>query len=394
MKHLIAILLAITCAALSPIAKAVIPAPDGGYPGANTAEGQNALLSLTSGTFNSAVGFLALRSNTEGNFNTAIGAGSLFASVGDENTATGAGALLSNTIGEVNTAIGAFALVSNTEGNNNTATGVNALHDNTTGINNTANGRNALFSNNTTSHNTAIGFDALGFNTGGSNNTAVGENALEKNITGSGNTALGAGAGINVLSANNVICVGHPGHNVDNSCYIGNIFGQTVSGGTAVFVDSSGRLGSSTSSRRFKRDIEPMQRASEALFALNPVVFRYKTEIDPQGLLQFGLVAEDVEAVKPDLVVRDHEGKAKSVRYEAVNMMLLNEFLKEHRKNEQQEKTITQLQASAAKEQSIVAQQQEEIKVLAGQLKEQAAQIEKVNAQFQLNTNSLQNVSE
>ena len=137
-----------------------------------------------------------------------------------------------------------------------------------------------------------------------------------------------------------------------------------------------------------------MDGASEALFSLKPVTFRYKKEIDPEGTPQFGLVAEDVQKVNPDLVVRDKEGKPYSVRYDQVNAMLLNEFLKEHRKNEQQEETITQLKFSAAKEQAIAARQQEEIKALAGQLKEQAAQIQRVSAQVQLSKPSPQTVSE
>src|SRR5262249_47255106 len=122
-------------------------------------------------------------------------------------------------------------------------------------------------------------------------------------------------------------------------------FGVTSSGGTAVFINSNGQLGTSTSSRRFKDGIKPIDKASEALFALNPVTFRYKKEIDPTRIQQFGLVAEDVEKVKPDLMVRDKEGKPYTVRYDAVNTMLLNEFLKEHRKNEQQEATFAELRS-------------------------------------------------
>ena len=136
------------------------------------------------------------------------------------------------------------------------------------------------------------------------------------------------------------------GANVSNSCFIGQIFGATSSGGTAVFINSDGKLGTTTSSRRFKDEIKPMERASEAIFALKPVTFRYKKRIDPQGISQFGLVAEEVEAVNPDLVVRDKEGKVNTVRYEAVNAMLLNEFLKEHREVEQQKATIADLRSA------------------------------------------------
>jgi septal ring factor EnvC (AmiA/AmiB activator) len=161
---------------------------------------------------------------------------------------------------------------------------------------------------------------------------------------------MGVGAGSNVITADDVICVGADGANVSNSCYIGQIFGATSSGGTAVFINSDGRLGTTTSSRRFEEEIKPMERASEALFALKPVTFRYKKGIDPQGIPQFGLVAEEVEAVNPDLVVRDGEGKVNTVRYEAVNAMLLNEFLKEHRKVEEFASTVAKQQATIAQQ--------------------------------------------
>jgi len=374
-------LIALFCFGRLPKAEAVVPAPDGGYPGGNTAEGQAALLSLTTGGFNTAVGLLSLRSLTEGSFNTGIGAGTLIASMGSENTATGAGALLSNTIGNYNTANGAFALFSNTQGFAQTAIGDRALFSNTTGdfntavgyqaLNrnidgnaNTANGLSALLNNTTGNGNTSHGYRALVENTTGSGNTAVGASALTANTTGSSNIALGSTAGINVVSASNVICIGAQvsGANVSNSCYIGQIFGVTSSGGTAVFINGSGKLGTTTSSRRFKEEIKPMERASEALFALKPVTFRYKKDLDSARTPQFGLVAEDVEKVDPDLVVRDKEGKPYSVRYEQVNAMLLNEFLKEHRRNEEQQATI--------------ARQQKQIEVLVAGLQKVSAQLE------------------
>src|SRR5438093_896225 len=319
---------------LSLKAHAVSPAPDGGYTGGNTAEGQNALLSLTGGLYNTGIGIFSLLSLTDGRFCTGVGAGTLLANTADENTATGAGALLSNTTGDENTANGAFALFSNTEGNFNTATGVSALNDNTTGSSNTADGFQALLSNTTGSANTANGFGALFSNTTGGGNTASGVNALLLNTTGSANTAYGSGAGANVATASHVICIGDEvgGENVDNSCYIGSIFGQTSSGGTAVFINSDGRLGTATSSQRFKDAIRPMENGSEALLALKPVTFRYKKEIDPQCIPQFGLVAEEVEAVNPDLVIRDKEGNPYTVRYDAVNAMLLNQSPKQHQK--------------------------------------------------------------
>jgi len=321
--------------AISPMAQAVVPAPDGGYPGGNTAEGQAALLSLTTGGFNTAAGWLSLRSTTTGSFNTAVGAGTLSANTADQNTATGTGALLSSTIGFGNTANGAFALLKNTEGESNTAIG-----------------RGALFNNTAGHENTAIGGSALG------------------NNTGNYNTALGFSAGALVSTANNVICIGASvfGADVSNSCYIGSIFGQTSASGAAVYVNSSNKLGTLTSSCRFKDDIKPMERVSEALFALKPVSFHYKKEIDPAGMQQFGLVAEEVEKVNPDLVVRDKEGKPYSVRYDQVNAMLLNEFLKEHRK-------VEQLEANDA-------EQQREIKALVATVNEQASQIQKVSAEI------------
>jgi hypothetical protein len=370
----------IVCLGLLPNAQALNPPPDGGYPGGNTAEGQNALLSLTSGIYNTAVGLFSLTSNMEGKLNTAIGAGALLANTADENTAVGAGALLSDMTGGFNTANGAFALLSNTEGTANTAFGDRTLSENTTGTDNTANG-----------------FEALPRNDTGSSNTANGEFALLNNTSGSNNIALGFAAGQNVTTANNVICIGADGNNVDNACYIGQVFGATSSGGTAVFINSNGRLGTMTSSRRFKDEIKPMERSSEALFALKPVTFHYKKEIDRACTAQFGLVAEEVENVNPDLVVRDKEGKPYSVRYDQVNAMLLNEFLKEHKKVEELESTV-------AKQGAVIAQQQKEFQAtttrheteigeLTARLKEQAAQIQKVNAQIELSKRTPQIVN-
>jgi len=372
----ILITLALLCLGLLPKAQAVIPAPDGSYPGGNTAEGQNALFSLTSGTYNTAVGFLSLRSNTTGNFNTATGAGTLLANTADQNTASGAGALLSNTTGPFNTANGAFALFSNTIGVDNTATGTQALFNNTTGGFNTANGAFALPSNATGDNNTAIGFDALANNT-----------------TGSSNIALGLEAGFHVTTADNVICIGELGENVSNSCYIGQIFGATSSGGTAVFINSDGRLGTTTSSRRFKEEIKPMDQASETLFALKPVTFRYKKGIDPQGIPQFGLVAEDVEAVNPDLVVHDKEGKVNTVRYEAINAMLLSEFLKQHEAFLKEQGKIKEQDRKIQDQETTIAQLRKEMETVLGRLKEHDSEIQKVRDQVKINNVAAQFVS-
>jgi trimeric autotransporter adhesin len=411
---------------LSPAPKAfgVVPAPDGGYPGGNTAEGHLALGSLTTGAYNTALGVFSLLSLTDGNFNTGVGAGTLLANTGDENTATGAGALFSNTTGSSNTANGAFALFSNTEGADNTAVGAAALLNNTTGGDNTAIGQSALLSNEVSFLNTAVGSRALSDNTFGSSNTAIGADALHHNTTGNlntaigqftlssnetgaantaigqaalqnnvghQNTAVGAGAlpnntighdnialgflaGNGVVEASNVICIGAEvsGADVSDSCYIGNIFDVTAVAGSAVFVSSDNKLGTITSSKRFKEEINPMDKASEALLSLKPVTFRYNKEIDPAGRSHFGLVAEDVEKVSPDLVVRDKEGKPYSVRYDQVNAMLLNEFLKAHRKIEEQG--------------TMIAQQQKQIEAL-------AAGLQKVGAQLELNKPAPQTVA-
>ena len=341
--------------------QAVSPPPDGGYPGQNTAEGQSALLHLAGGTYNTALGWASLGFNMTGNFNTAVGAATLLNSTGDNNTATGAGALLSNTTGTQNTADGAFALSSNTGGENNTANGLQALRDNTTGNGNTAIGELALQHNTHGSVNVAVGVASLLSNTTGESNTAVGSGALQ-NATGSNNTAIGDSAGLAQNAGSGNVYIGQGIQGVDgenNTCRIKSIFGQTAANGSAVFITSGNKLGTDTSSKRFKDDIKPMDQASEALLALKPVTFRYKKEIDPARTSQFGLVAEEVEKVNRDLVVRDKEGKAYSVRYDQVNAMLLNEFLKEHR-------TVQELK--------------NEVAALTATVKEQAAQIQKVSA--------------
>jgi hypothetical protein len=389
------ILFALASFALPAKTQAVSPAPDGGYPGGNTAEGQNALLSLTAGTYNTGIGVFSLLSLTDGSFCTGVGAGTLLANTASENTGTGAGALLSNTSGSENTADGAFALVNNTQGGANTAIGNEALLNNSTGSDNTGSGRQALINNTTGGSNTAIGESALfnnidgGVNTGigvnvlqnnthGHNNTAIGVNALGGNATGNFNIGLGSNAGVNVTSASNVICIGADGNNVDNACYIGQIFGATSSGGTAVLVNSNGRLGTATSSKRFKDDIKVMDHASEALFALKPVTFRYKKEVDPQRIPQFGLVAEEVEKANPDLVVRDREGKAYSVRYDQVNAMLLNEFLKEH-------KAFIEEQRKVQEQGATIAELKSGLKTLAAMVNKQKSQLQKVSVQVELN---------
>jgi len=449
---LIPLAVALASFALLPAPKAfgVSPAPDGGYPNQNTAEGANALVSLTTGVNNTAIGFDALLSNTTGPNNTAEGIGALLSltsgsnntangafallgnTTGNNNTASGLEALFSNTTGNANTASGLRALFSNTTGLYNTAEGANALSHNTTGGENTAEGTNALFSNTIGSDNTATGFEtlvsnttgtqntangwealfsntdgsantatglqALLSNTSGNDNTAIGLEALSSNTIGSNNIAIGTSAGTNLSTGDNNIDIGNSGvageantirigiQGTQSVTFIAGISGATASGGVAVFVNSSGQLGTLTSSARFKQDIHSMDGASEAILALKPVTFRYKQEIDPKGIPQFGLVAEEVEQVNPDLVVRDAEGKAYSVRYEAVNAMLLNEFLKEHREVEEQQATIAQLKSAGAKQEAVNAEQRKEMQLLGARLKRQESQIQKVSAQLQINS--------
>jgi hypothetical protein len=518
------------CAPAAPKAFGVVPAPDGGYPNLNTAEGQNALFSLSTGAANTALGWLSLRSVTTGSFNTGVGAATLVLNTGDDNTATGAAALLLNTTGanntangtatlvhnstgSDNTAVGAFALnsntasgntaigsnallnnttggtleniqgidvgpnvavgwqalesntvasantavgyqalhsfttgpvglerlglctavgfqalannaadgfgnsalgyqalVNNTDGAANTAIGIAALFSNTTGVANVASGGNALSQNTIGEFNTANGNSALVSNTEGSDNTAVGSGALANNITGDGNTAVGALAGSGLTGnfntilghdagggigdATNVICIGAslPGQNVTASCYINNIFGKSSPSGMAVFVNADGKLGTSVSSKRFKEDIKPMDKASETILALQPVTFRYKKDFDPSGAAQFGLVAEQVEKLNPDLVVHDKDGKPYSVRYDQVNAMLLNEFLKEHLKNEQQEHKIREQDHKAQEQEATIAQMKKGMDALVAHIKEQDSKIQKVTDRVEMRKAAVQRV--
>jgi hypothetical protein len=400
-------LFALSCfalGALAPLVRAVNPPPDGGYPNLNTAEGQNALLLLSTGAANTAAGWFSLRSVTTGSFNTGVGAATLVLNTGDDNTATGVAALLLNTTGHDNTANGTAALVHNSTGNDNTAVGAFALNNNTVS-GNTAIGSNALLSNTTGSNNTAVGDGALAANTDGSLhtavgfhalanniasetgiNTAVGANALSANTTGgentavgnfalpfntigSLNTALGFGAGAGILTVSNVTCIGPVSGvstvagEVGDSCYIAHIHDQPVDSGTAqfVFVDEDGKLGTTNfSSQRFKKGIRPMGQTSEAVLALKPVTFQYKN--DKKCAPQFGLIAEEVAKVNPDLAVHDRNGQVVAVRYDQVNAMLLNEFLKEHKRVEELKGMVASLTAT---------------------VKEQAAQIRKVSVQIE-----------
>jgi hypothetical protein len=402
------------------------PAPDGAYSGFNTAEGLNALFNLTTGQFNTALGFAALKADTTGAHNTAVGAQALLNNNGSYNTAVGENALVSNTTGSHNMALGQGALASNLTGSGNTAMGFQALNSNFDGGANTANGYQALFSNDLGTRNTANGYQALASNDGGvdntatgfralfnntedlfnlrghrntadgsqalfsnrigRNNTATGYRALFNNTEGEQNIALGFNAGSNITGDLN-IDIGNAGLALDESTirigtlgvqsrtFIAGIRGVTtgVANAVNVVIDSAGQLGTFSSSKRFKEKIKPMDKASEAILGLKPVTFHYKS--DSTGTPQFGLIAEEVAKVNPDLVVRDENGEIYTVRYDAVNAMLLNEFLKEHKKVEDLKNDF----------QATVAQQQKEIQALTAQLKEQAAQIQKVSAQVEMN---------
>jgi hypothetical protein len=362
--------LLLVCFALPETAKAVSPAPDGGYAGGNTAEGQNALLSLTTGIYNTAVGLFSLESNIAGNLNTAVGAGTLLTNTADNNTATGAGALLSNTTGAFNTANGAFALFTNTTGTSNTTNGALALLNNTTGVENTANGYRALSGNATGVGNTAYGSQAL-VQTKGNNNIALGVHAGFNISTGSNNIHIG-----NVGAGNESGTV-RIGDNNQTRTFIAGINGVNQGSPTVVFINTlTGQLGTTppTSSRRYKKEIKPMNQASEAILALKPVTFHYKS--DNTNRPEFGLIAEEVAAVNPDLVARDNNGEVYTVRYDAVNTMLLNEFLKEHRKVEQLKKDF----------ESKCAEQQRQIEALTAGVQKVSAQLEgsKLTAQLVL----------
>src|SRR5436189_175003 len=236
-----------------------------------------------------------------------------------------------------NTAEGTDALFNLTTGNDNTAVGLDALYNNTTGDANTATGSGALFSNTTGFDNTANGYDALFNKASGNNNIALGNGAGQSLTTGDNNIDIG---NTGVAAEANTIRIGTVGP--QTNAFMAGIFGVTVTKGVSVVIDSTGHLGTKGSSERFKDAIKPMDKTSEAILALEPVTFHYKKELDPEGIPQFGLIAEQVEKVNPALVARDEQGKPYTVRYEAVNAMLLNEFLKEHRKEEESEAELAQ----------------------------------------------------
>lgn len=311
----------------------------------NTCIGTAALSSNTTGVFNAAIGVQALNRNTTGSLNTASGAGALQNNTGGSgNTASGASALTRNTSGSFNTASGISALFSNTTGGNNAASGASALYSNTTGTLNTASGVSSLYSNQTGSNNTASGGYALYANTTGSGNTANGYNALLYNTTGSNNIALGFQAGLSLTTGSNNIVIGNTGTAADlntirvgaqgtqTRTFIAGIRGTMVTGGQSVVVNADGQLGVTSSSRRYKDDIQPMGEASSPLMQLRPVTFRYKdADADGSKPLQYGLIAEEVEQAMPGLVIYNKDGTPESVAYQVLPSLLLNEYQKQNR---------------------------------------------------------------
>jgi hypothetical protein len=399
------IIFCVACFMSLPKAQAVSPPPDGGYAGFNTAEGTNALKNLSTGVANSAVGWYSLFSNGDGSFNTAVGAGTLLFNVGNQstgegtqNTAVGAAALLFNGTGFLNTAIGAAALLNNTEGGLNTAVGVSALQSNTSGERNSAFGWGALYGNLTSAQNCAFGYgalsqndssgagladrnnafgvEALRSNVDGDNNNGFGAQALASNVDGTGNsafgdstlvtnesgglnTAIGLGAGYLIDGSGNV-CIGanvlgNTGEN--NITRIKNVGSNPIVGGINVVITGTNPngdlpLGYASSSRRYKEDIQPIDKASETLFALKPVSFRAKG--DPAHIRYFGFIAEDVAAVDPDLAVHNQEGKPETIRFDSINAMLLNEFLKEHRKVQELRREMDAVRAELKEQRDLI----------------------------------------
>ena len=339
----------------------------------NTALGTSTLSANTTGAFNTAVGFRTLEVNTTGSYNTVVGFNALRANTtGISNVAAGYGALRFNTTGHRNSGFGSGVLHYNTTGKYNAASGHVALYYNTTGNNNSAFGYSALFKNTTGGSNAAVGYMALHFNRTGIRNTAVGSGALFDNNTGSYNVALGSRALVdNTIGTDNVAIGRNAGEyqtNGSNNIYVANtgvasesgqikigtvgthtqatiagIHGATSVDGVAVLVNASGTLGTTTSSARFKRDVEDMGDASDLLMRLRPVRFHYLESavgVEASQVEQYGLIAEEVAEVAPELVAPDGAGKPYSVKYHVLPALLLNEIQKEHRANADQQRTI------------------------------------------------------
>jgi hypothetical protein len=441
-KILMVILPVLACFAFLPGAQAIcLDGCNTGFP-FHTWQGDNALL-LLGGSGNTAFGWRSLTTDITGSFNTAIGP-SLILNDGSDNTAVGAAALLLNSLGSdntavgtdalvfndqfgdnvavENTAVGSFAMFNNVDGAFNTAVGFDAMRNSdflnpgptsgansnnavgafaltgdpfvgSTGAGNDAVGLGTLFLNQTGAFNDAMGFEAMFFNTTGFDNVAIGQFALDFNTIGFFNTVVGSGSGGNIVAGIGNTYLGAlvagptdefgvirindslaptAGATLSPACFIGGIAGANTGfplNAALVQIDVvSGQLGTIASSAQFKKDINPMDKTSEAIFSLKPVTFHYKT--DPTNTPRFGLIAEEVVNVNPALVTMDKEGKPYTVQYDQINAMLLNEFLKEHKKVEDQQASISQLKS--------------EMQTMVAQLKEQAAQIQKVSAQLEM----------
>ncbi len=331
----------------------------------NSASGVNALAGNTTGDHNTANGANALRFNTTGSSNTASGVGALQNNMtGVNNVASGVNALQANTTGSSNTALGQSALFNNTTADNNTAIGHHSLFNNTTGFNNIASGLSALASNTTGNSNTAYGINSLQFSTTGDSNTGIGLNALQSNTTGTNNTAIGTSAGNALTSGSNNIDIGNVGvagesgiirigtTGNQSKTFIAGIRGVTtgVANGVTVLIDGNGQLGTISSSRRYKEDIADMGDTSARIGALRPVTFRYKNPYADGGKpVQYGLIAEEVAEVFPELTVFNEDGQPETVKYQDITPLLLNEFLKERRRTKDVETALREENADLKK---------------------------------------------
>ena len=362
----------------------------------NTGIGYSTMEVNTTGTANTAVGFQALEFNSQGYGDTAVGTNALLSATTYLNTAVGMDALENSTSGRLNTAVGAESLFHNTTGNGNTAVGYLALYYDDLGLGNVAVGDNALYVNTSGKDNTAIGLGALQDETTGNYNVAIGEFAGSGLSTGSNNIDIGDG-GVGGSSETNTIRIGYASG--QNTTFIAGIYGiaePTAGGATLpVYVNGNGQLGTASSSRRFKRDIMPMGDASSVLLSMRPVTFHYKTDLDPAGVPQFGLIAEEVEKVCPALVAHDPRGEPFTVRYDAVNAMLLNEFLKEHERVRELEKAaveqeeqvhamtvelkgVRDVKLTVATQAQTIAAQQKQIQALTASMQKMTRQMDAV----------------
>jgi hypothetical protein len=333
----------------------------------NTIAGASAM-PPNSGLSDTAFGYATLSSNTTGSNNTAFGAYSLNSNTnGSLNTAIGGSALRFNTAGIQNNATGSASLYNNTTGSLNVADGYGALYSNTIGGANAAIGWEALFSNSTGGDNVAMGYFSAYFNATGTDNTAIGFSALSQNTDGSNNIAVGSNSGTNMTSGSNDIYIGNPAPGPESGAirigtggqqtqaFIAGISGVTTGlTASAVVIDANGQLGTISSSRRYKEDIEAMGDASERLFQLRPVKFHYK-QPDASGSkpIQYGLIAEEVAEVFPELTVYNKDGKPESVAYHLLAGLLLNELQKEHQTVQAERAELDAMKLQVAKVQEL-----------------------------------------